>query len=75
MMTIYREICNMFMRENVLIRRFCKCLLRLNVCFSNRFVYAYMMLHCGLNTQLENSISFGHACYDKCIKNFWVSEK
>jgi hypothetical protein len=34
--------------------------LQLNVCYLKRFVCAYMMLQYGLNTQLENSISFAH---------------
>jgi hypothetical protein len=72
---IQREICNMFMRVNVLIRRFCKCSVAVKCVLFKSFCL------CLYDAALWSKYSVGklnklRSCYNKCIKIFfWVSEK
>jgi hypothetical protein len=67
---IQREICNMFMRVNVLIRRFCKCSVAVKCVLFKSFCL------CLYDAALWSKYSVGklnklRSCYNKCIKNFF----
>jgi hypothetical protein len=70
MMTIYRQICNMFIRVNVLIRRFCKCSVAVKCVLFKSFCL------CLYDAALWSKYSVGklnkliRSCYNKCIKKF-----
>jgi hypothetical protein len=70
MMMIQREICSMFMRVNVLIRRFCKCSVAVKCVLFKSFCLclydAALWSKC-----LVRKLNKLRSCYTKCIKNFW----
>jgi len=56
---ILREVKNLFVCTNTLLRKFHKCSVSVKiVLYLNHFVSAFMMLLCGSHTKLDHYVSF-----------------
>jgi hypothetical protein len=67
---IKREICNMFVRTNTLIRRFSECSVAVKKVLFNAFcmcLYGSALRHNYANKSMNKL----HSCYNKCVKMFF----